>query len=94
LFPNIARYLRMLRDAPECFFGRRGQNLPEESDAEPLFEPSLFAGKSLVVRNFVMIEVMCQIGVIGIPTLPGIVETCLNVAGRKLIDCSFVETRA
>lgn len=46
LFPNIARYLRMLRDAPECFFSRRRQNLPEESDAEPLFEPSLFAGKS------------------------------------------------
>jgi hypothetical protein len=48
----------------------------------------------LAVRNFVMIEVMCQIGVIGIPTLPGIAETCLNVAGKKLIDCSFVETRA
>ena len=51
-------------------------------------------GAVVSARNFVMIEVTCQIGVIGIPTLPGIVETCLNVAGRKLIDCSFVETRA
>lgn len=51
-------------------------------------------GNPLAVRNFVMIEVMCQIRVIGIPTLPGVVETCLNVARKKLIDCSFVETRA
>jgi hypothetical protein len=40
-------------------------------------------GNLLAVRNFVMIEGMCQIGVIGIPTLPGIVETCLNVAGKN-----------
>ena len=50
-------------------------------------------GNLLAVRHFVMIEVMCQIGVMGIPTLPGIVETCLNVA-EKMVDCSFVETRA
>jgi hypothetical protein len=40
-------------------------------------------GAVVSVRNFVMIEVTCQIEVIGIPTLPGIVEICLNVARKN-----------
>jgi hypothetical protein len=32
----------MLRDAPDAFFSRRRQNLRQESDAELLFERSLF----------------------------------------------------
>jgi hypothetical protein len=72
----------MLRDA-KCFLARAGKTCLRSQMQSPCLSRHYSLGNLLAVRNFVMIEGMSEIGVIGIPTLPGIVETCLNVAGKN-----------